>query len=353
MQPYFEYTDRDRAFYQVHIQAEIPQEIYDVHTHINLPEHVETVPGERLESDWALECGHILPARDAYRCANELFPDTVYRIAGFPWPIREADLHGNNRYLADMRKKGLIDPFMVVKPEWDPEEVEKTLVEGGFFGFKPYPDMVSGMKGVDISIFDFFPHAQWEILDRHKKIVMLHIPRRNRFADDANVSELLDARQRYPDVRIILAHFGRSFCAYYLKEGLRKLGEERGFYFDTSAVSNPEVYEFAFNFIPLERILYGSDMPITFWRGKQEWTEREYTVLSSGDYSWNTKRRSPEEEASYTIYIYEEMRALLYSAKRLGIGEAARKDIFFGNAVRLLGPHSDHTTFWSEHSGQI
>ena len=200
MQPYFEYKDRDRAFYRMHIQTEIPDEIYDIHAYTNLPEHVAMVPAERLESDWALECGHVLPARDAYACANEFFPDTAYRIAGFPWPIRETDLHGNNR-------------------------------------------------------------------------------------------------------------------------------------------------------IPLERVLYGSDMPITFWRGKQEWTAREYTVLSSGNYSWNTKRRSAgEEEASYTIYIYEEMRAILDSAKRFGIGEAARKDLFFGNAVLLLGPHSDHTSFWSEHS---
>jgi predicted TIM-barrel fold metal-dependent hydrolase len=210
--------------------------------------------------------------------------------------------------------------------------------------------MVSGMNGVDISIFDFFPRVQWEILDRYKKIVMLHIPRRNRFADDANVRELLDARQRYPEVKIILAHFGRSFCAHYLKEGLKKLGEEEGFYFDTSAVSNPEVYEVAFTSIPLKRIVYGSDMPITFWRGKQEWTEREYTVLSSGDYSWNTKRRSPEEEASYTIYIYEEMRTLLDSARLLGIGKAAKKNIFFGNAAHLFGPHLNNTTFWSEQS---
>jgi hypothetical protein len=52
---------------------------------------------------------------------------------------------------------------MTVRPKWDPATVEWVLLEGNFVGFK-----------------------------------------------------------RYPDVTVIIAHFGRSFCPYYLKEGLIK-----------------------------------------------------------------------------------------------------------------------------------
>jgi len=337
MQPYFEYTDFDQEFYRVHIAPRLPPSVFDMHVHINLPEHVEMVPEERLLSDWALECGHILPYPDAYACAKELYPDIQYVIAGMPWPIREADLKGNNSYLARLRRDGKLVAFMGIRPEWNAEEVEQMLIEGNFLGFKPYPDMVAGTKGAEIGIFEFFPHSQWQILERHHKAVVLHLPRQERLADSANVRELLQARQKYPSVAIIVAHFGRSFCPYYLEEGLRQLGGADGFYFDTAAVVNPAVYDVAFSTIPLERILYGSDMPILFWHGRQEWTERTYRNLCREDYSWNKERRPPQEEARYTIFLYEQMRTLLDSIDRHGLTEAEKRGVMGDNARRVFG----------------
>lgn len=108
--PYFEKTPLDVRFYEEHLQPRMPARIFDVHVHLNLPEHVAMVPEERCRSDWTLESGHLLPVQDAYACAPELFPDPRYAIAGMPWPIREADLAANNRYLAGGRAQGLVAP---------------------------------------------------------------------------------------------------------------------------------------------------------------------------------------------------------------------------------------------------
>ena len=304
--------------------------------HLNLPAHLRDVPAGRWRSDWALEAGHLLPLDDALACARELYPGCEYAVAGFPWPIREADLAANNRWLAGLRAEGKARPFMAVRPEWDPEEVERTLLAGGFAGFKPYADMLTGVKGAEVGIFEFFPPAQWAILDRHRRAVVLHLPRRERFADEDNVRELLEARQRYPGVTIIIAHFGRSFCPYYLREGLRKTGGAEGFHFDTSAVINPGVYDLAFARLPAERILYGSDMPILFWHGRRAWTERAYRNLCREPYSWNTRREPPEVEATYTLFLYEQMRAILDALERAGLGEREKGLVFEGNARRVL-----------------
>ncbi len=336
MKPYFTRTAHDETFYQEHLRARLPSSIFDVHVHINLPQHIAAVPESRWLSDWALESGHLLPCEDAYACAKQLFPDLEYTIAGFPWPIREADMIQNNSYLAGLHRQGKLTPFMTARPEWPVAEIEQTLVEGGFVGFKPYPDMVSGIKGAEISIFEFFPHEQWQVLNRHKKAVMLHLPRRGRLADDDNIRELLTARDRYPDVSIIIAHFGHSFCPVYLQEGLQKLGGAHGYYFDTTAVINPEVYDLAFSEIGTDRILYGSDMPILFWHGRREWTKLEYRNLCREDFLWNTGRRPAEEEAGYTLFLYEQMRAILDAMQRHGLTEQERDGIFGQNARRAL-----------------
>ncbi len=334
---YFEYTRKDRAFYEKNIRPRIPSRIFDIHVHINLTEHVINVTQKRLHSDWALECGHILTTDEAYSYAAALFPHSRYAVAGFPWPIREAYLRANNSYLAEMRKAGRLKPFMCVKPDWDSEEVEKALIEGEFFGFKPYPDMVSGVKGANISIFDFLPHSQLEILNRHKKAVMLHLPREKRLADDQNVKELLDMREQYPDITIIIAHFGRSFCPAYLETGLKKMGRAQGFYFDTSAVINPDVYTIAFDTIPPENILFGSDMPITLWHGKREWTKTRYTNICRENFSWKSRRMPSEIEAGYVIFLYEEVRAILDVLERAYPGGKQKELVFSRNAERILG----------------
>jgi len=336
MNPYFHRNGRDRAFYREHLAPRLPKRILDAHVHVNLPEHVAMVPEERWRSDWALEAGHLLPVPDAYDCARELFPDADYFINAFPWPIREADLRANNGYLAAMQAEGRISALMCVKPDWDPEEVERTLLDGGFRGFKPYPDMVSGSKGADMSIFDFMPGAQWDILEKHGKAIMLHLPRKGRLSDDDNVRELKEIRDAYPSVTIIIAHFGRSFCPCFLREGIDKLGNADGFYFDSSAVTNPEVYDIAFGELSSERIIFGTDMPITFWHGKQACEGRTYANVTSEDYSWNTNRRPPEEEALYTIFIYEEARAVLDALERNGLGTDIKERVFDLNARRAL-----------------
>ncbi len=336
MVPYFEYTQVDRDFYSRYIRPRLPEGVFDVHVHLNLPEHIAMVPEERWLSDWALECAHLLTCDEAYDYAKKLFPQTRYSIAGFPWPIREADMGENNRYLERMHKEGKISPFMTVKPEWDPETVERVLLEGNFVGFKPYPDMVSGVKGADISINTFFPPHQWEILDRNKKAVMLHLPRKGRLADDRNVRELKQLRQRYPDVTLIIAHFGRSFCPYYLREGLRKLSDFDGFYFDTSAVINPEVYDIALSHISTDRILYGSDMPVTLWHGRRTWSERDYRNLCREDFTWNKEHEPPEIEKGYTLFLYEEIRVILDAIERHNLSIEQKEAIFSYNAKRAL-----------------
>lgn len=329
-------TDVDETFYREHLRGRLPQSIFDIHVHLNLPAHISMVPASRWLTDWALESGHLLTYEDAVACAKTLYPDAQYEMAGFPWPIREADLHANNAYLARLSRERLLAPFMVVRPEWATEEIEKTLLDGEFVGFKPYPDMHSGVKGADIGIFDFFPHAQWALLNRHRKAVLLHLPRRNRIADDDNIRELLEARNRYPDVTIIVAHFGRAFCPLYLKQGLNKLGDARGFYFDTAAVINPDVYDLAFSHIPIANILYGSDMPILLWHGKQEWTEREYRNRCREPFTWNRDRRSPEEEVRYTFFLYEQMRSILDALERNGFSEEDKAGVFSVNARKAL-----------------
>lgn len=328
-------TITDQSFYKTYLAGRMPPRIFDAHIHLNLPEHIPFISQERLHGDWAFECGLYLSAEDALAQGAMLFPGVPYTLAGFPWPIREADLAANNAYLLEKKAEGLVRPFMATRPDWDPDELDRQLSD--FCGFKPYPDFVVSAKGAEASIFDFMPHAQLEVLNRHKKAVVLHLPRKDRLADKNNLRELLTMREHYPDIQIIIAHLGRSFCPIYLERGLDGLGSAvDGFYFDTAAVFNPVVYEIAFRRIRTERILFGTDGPILYWHGKRRWTETTYENLCREDYSWNRHAEGAEAEAGYTFILYEQLRAMFDAMERAGFGPRETEAIFAANAEKLL-----------------
>lgn len=197
--------------------------------------------------------------------------------------------------------------------------------------------MVSDVKGADISIFTFMPHWQLEILNRCHKTVVLHLPRKGRIADKDNIRELLEMRQKYPDIQIVIAHFGRSFNPCYLETALKEMKKDIiGFYWDTAAVLNPEVYRVAFENLPANRILYGTDAPIMLWHGKRKWTQDTYINLVREPFSWNNHEEGREEERKYTLFIYEQMRSILDMIDQMDMGKEWKTQIFCKNAKRLL-----------------
>lgn len=333
--PKLEVTSMDKAFYEQNLRHRIPDKIFDFHVHINLPEHITEISEARIHSDWAFECGLILPCETAYHYAGKLFPDVQYAIAGFPWPIQEAQLKENNHYLLEQKKRGFLTPFMAVRPDFSETYIEEQISE--FCGFKPYPDLVSSVKGAEISIFHFLPHWQLDILNRHHKTVVIHLPRKERIASSDNVRELLEMRQKYPDIQIVIAHFGRSFNPVYLERALEQMGDDiTGFYFDTAAVLNPDVYRLAFERLPLKQILYGTDAPIMLWHGRRRWTEQTYINLVREPYSWNTHEEGERAEAGYTFFLYEQMKVILDLLEEMKLGEEVKSGLFYENASGLL-----------------
>jgi predicted TIM-barrel fold metal-dependent hydrolase len=86
----------------------------------------------------------------------------------------------------------------------------------------------------------------------------------------ANIEEILELRARYPNVVLVIAHLGRSYAGRYAREGFPPLAEDPGILFDNSAVLQPggARARAADRFGP-ERIMWASDHPIFYMRGKR------------------------------------------------------------------------------------
>ena len=268
----WQYTDVDRSFWQEHIEPWLPKRIFDAHTHVNEPEfRIEEVSEEKRRQYWVNEVSQPIGAAAAQRCQEIVFPGREFSCLAFGHPSFEYDIEGSNAALqAECVRRGWYR-LAVVRPAWSPERVAQELDQPRVLGVKVYYGLISHDpstrdKHLEASIFDFLPHHQLELLNERRCWVTLHVPKADRLGHPANIAEIRQIRRQYPNVLLVIAHFGRSYTLPHAEESLPQLADDEGLYFDNSAVLNPDVHRLALEILGPERILYGTDNPIFYMR---------------------------------------------------------------------------------------
>lgn len=328
-------TPNDIRIYEDEILPWLPEEIIDCHAHVGMAEFCGPISPERKKALWAIEVATELRWESLREVLAKILPDRQISVLAFGFPYREIDIERNNRYA----QEGSTNPInraaslLITKPEWSPELIEKGL-DTGFVGIKPYPDLAP--NGAECSIYDFLPKEHLRVLNEAGGILVLHLPRAGRLADPNNIREILEISDQFPTVKLIIAHIGRSFCLPTAQAGLPAFADHPGIFFDTSANLNSEVFRSALETIGPDRILFGSDLPITLMRGIREHVGDKYFNFTNGDYSWNKDRKPAEVESGYTFYLYEELRAIIGAVRESGMGLPEMQKIMYSNCKRLL-----------------
>lgn len=336
------YTDIDRAFWQKHLADWLPTRIVDAHVHMaelarNLVEPDETM----LKSYWVCEVSRPHSAETLARCMKTVYPGRDISTLCFGHPSLDFDLDGMN---ADTSKECTArgwNGLAVSQPMWDAPETERILDLPGIIGLKPYYAMLGPSdegrdKYIEASIFDFLPHHQLEVVNQRCGWVTLHVPKADRLGHPDNIREIKEIRRRYPDIILVIAHLGRCYTEPHAREALPQLADDPELYFDNSAVLNPAVHRLALEIIGPERILYGTDNPVFYMRGRRQWEGRTYVNRTNHPFHFNQNRETPEVEATYTLFMYEALLAIKKACADIRLTRAQIEAIFYGTADRLI-----------------
>ena len=328
-------TPRDRDVYESELRDWLPERIFDAHVHV--------FPRDSFPADHAFApknvyrrfgCEHTVEyCRDAARL---LLPDCEFGMLSFGTPDLAVDRARAAAYTGAISNNVQDFGMTLVAPEDTPEELEKRIREHRLVGYKPYRNCVTGKPAEDVSIPDMLPAPQMELADTLGLAVMLHIPRSNRLADPANQREMVEICRGYPNAQIIFAHIGR---AYYLQNVIGQLDGIREFpnaYIDVAMVNHEGVLEYTFQNFPRERILFGSDAPIAWLRGKSVEINNQYAYLMGEDCRIGTAIYDTEGAVEFTFFYYEMLRGIRRAAERAGLSRSELEGFFYGNAHTLL-----------------
>lgn len=337
-------NDVDRAFYRERLEAFLPSRLVDIHTHVWQECHKAMVDHRYRAATWPLRVAREQSMADLQETYRLMFPGkrVTPLIFGFSTSARD-DLEANNAYVAKAARTARVPALIFAHPQWTAEELELRTIAGGFLGAKVYLTLAdAAIPEKEIRIFDFLPHHQLEVLNRHGWIVMLHVPRDGRLRDATNLGQMLEIERRYPNIRLIIAHVGRAYCPEDLGDAFEVLGQTQRMLFDFSANTNAKVFAELIRCVGPQRILFGSDLPITRMRMRRVCERGNYVNLVPrelyGDVSGDSHMREVDggEAAGLSLFLYEEIDAFRQAAEATGLGRGDIDGVFCGNALRIV-----------------
>lgn len=342
-------TDVDREFYETRIRRFVPDEIIDIHTHIWLSAPPETgVAGRdatgRLAT-WPSRVAAASPVDELLETYGLMLPGKRVTPLVFNSPVVEGTFDDLNGYVSDSAARHELPWLMLCPPGWSAEKVDAELDKWQCAGVKVYLGYAPAhIAAEDITIFDFLPEHQLEVLNRRGSIVMLHLPRPGRLRDPANLEQMLEIEQRFPQVKLVIAHVGRAYCEQDIGNAFEVLKDTERMSFDISANTNTVAFRLLLECVGPRRVLFGSDLPIARMRMRRVCGNGRYINIVPrglyGDVSADPHMREAEgvEADRLSFFLYEEIDAFRRAAAALGLTAADVKDVFCGNAKRMI-PH--------------
>ena len=338
----FEVREIDRTCYHERIRDLLPARIIDIHTHVwldrfrlgdrSLPKRTQTWPARVAKEG---------PIEDLLETYRLMFPDK--QVTPLIFASVHLDLEQANSYVSDCAAKHGLPALLFSSPDWSAEELETRVRQGGFLGIKSYLSLAPAYLADDeIRILDYFPPHQLEVLDRCRWILMLHIPRSGRLKDPVNLAQMVEIEQRWPNIKVIIAHVGRAYCNEDVGNAFEALAATESMCFDISANTNAWVFEQLIRAVGPKRILFGSDLPITRMRMRRICEGGRYINLVPrgmyGDVSADPHMRELEGQDAerLSFFMYEEIAAFGSAAEAVGLSVPDIEDVFYNNPHQLI-----------------
>jgi predicted TIM-barrel fold metal-dependent hydrolase len=329
------FNANDRKIYENEFRDWLPEKIFDAHVHAFDADNFK-VGYELPEKSCYRKFGGTFTLEQCLEIVKILLPEQEFSMNCFGNPDEDADIEAACKYTGNISDNKRVFGMALVSPKDDIETVKHRINDYGLIGYKPYRNFVDWMDYEAVTIFDMLSPEQMEFADEKGLAVTFHIPKAARLADPCNQKQMIELCRRYPNAKIIFAHIGR---AYYMKNVIGYLDGVAGCpnaYIDTAMVSHPGVLEYTFNNFPRERIVFGSDAPIAFLRGKSVEINDQYAYLMGEDYAIGSTIYDADGTVKFTTFFYEQLRGIKETAERVGLSREELENFFYNNIYNLL-----------------
>ncbi len=323
-------TDSDRELFDRELDSFVPPTIFDAHAHWYRADHFppEALPG-------LVRSGPAVAGSEAFdQAITALIPKRRTEGLFFGFPNPQVDVDAENQFLfQELRRRPNSRGQMLITPKQDPEFIRETVRGCGLVGLKCYHVYSPRRPTFDSLIEEFLPEAQVRVAHEEGLSITLHMVRPRALADVANQETIRRYCERYPNMRLILAHAARGFNPHHTILGIESLRGLRNVWFDTSAVTDSGAIEAIINTLGHQRVLYGSDFPVSHLRGRCVGLGDSFLWISSD----NADLEVSYAKLELALVGHESLRTLKIAALSTRLTDSQVEDIFHKNGAQLFG----------------
>jgi hypothetical protein len=308
----------------------LPDEIIDAHAHLN---HQGLVSGHEFFSKHPISTFLNFTTKKSAQLKKVLFPGKQVSSLWFPYPFVGIDWKLANLYLL----KNVSRPNRIALlgiPE-DNDYTNAILEKDKPAALKMYPWMVIPPYE---RIYDFFKPEILEVCQAQRVPIILHLPS----GVEANLGQVQQLMTDFPSLWVVLAHLGVPSSQHgEIHDVYRALKKYSHLMLDTTLVLSSSVIEAALKVFGHERLMYGTDEPISMIRG----TLYQHPVLgervaSAFPYHWVDQEEYQQFGYLAKDAIHFHWQALIALQKAIATiyglkGNSVIEAIFFMNAKDL------------------
>lgn len=226
---------------------------------------------------------------------------------------------------------------MIVPPDLDEEELRATAKRMRVRGLKVYHTMAPRKPTWNAEISEYLNEQHVRIAHEEGWTITLHMVKDRALADSGNQHWIRHYCTEYPGIQLILAHAARGFNAFHTIEGVESLRGLRNVWCDVSGVTEPLAIEAILDVLGPDRLLWGSDYPISHLRGRCVSMGDQFVWLYEDTLNW--KIAMPQASAQLYFVGHESLRALKHACRRMCLSDSQVEDIFYLNGKNLMDRH--------------
>ncbi len=198
--------DVDREFFNRELASFVPDRVFDAHTH---------VWNAAVASFASLDLPPTVGYDEYISLMEDLHPNRKLGalLIGSASPQRPDGRAPGNQWVADQvaRDPTFYRGEFFIRPEDDPEWVRQEVRRLGLHGLKCYHTFASQQPTWEVSIPDYLPERLVKVADEEGWVITLHMVRSRACADPDNIYWIRRYCEKYPNMRLILAHSARGF----------------------------------------------------------------------------------------------------------------------------------------------
>lgn len=239
--------------YEAHLAAyldsRLPDRVYDGHFHIR---------GERY-----LAAGI---TKGTYEPYLSFAAETLgaHRLAGglvMPPPTFAEHLHGDNAYNLALAEREGYEAGLLVAPMQSREEVEAQLdTHPTVRALKPYLSYLPQEQRFDADILTFAPEWIFALANDRSIPIIIHLSHYgNMLSERANYEQVRYLAEKYPRMKLVLAHCAMGHHVGKLKMGLPHIAGLKNVWFDCSGSTEALAIHACLKAFGTDRMIYGTD----------------------------------------------------------------------------------------------